>query len=305
MDHGQYRKDVTFLTNNCQHINSLKYDGNPDSVTTKVALLTAWNGIIVKFFDASASRAFNVVFTSFLTSTAAAWALDQDYGVAHHDFLDNFNNFFRTANENLRSFRNAVNFKFTCKNFAQEFVTFKTLHGCLEKYNKDDRHFTLAMYAALPQSIIALLPSLDFADSDSLYRAVSSVLTNKPSIHYDIHDPTLNVTRTAPADPDAMEIDSLRIHQISSADVADVINQYEDFLLDADADDTVTVELDAIRTRFARSPDAQRFARNCFYCNKPGHFIRNCNKRRAYKSARFSNNSDQSKSYESTNRPFR
>lgn len=300
MDPEQFRKDVTFLTSNSQYMNAHKYDGNPDSLSAKVGLLSAWNGFVTKYSSGASEHAFNVVFTSFLTSTAASWATDQDYTVSHQEFLFKFNSFFQTSNESLRSFKNAASFKFTCKDFASEFIAFKTLHGCLEEYHSDDRHFTLMMYAALPQSVIGLLPSTDFTSSDTLYRAVASILTNKPVIHYDI-----NPTPVANTDPDAMEIDSLGIFQISSAAIADVITQYEDFITANESEDSSIVELDAIRTRFARSPDVQRSARNCFYCNKPGHFIRNCHKRRADRSARFSNNLESSKSYESSNRPFR
>lgn len=300
MDSDQYKKDITFLVNNSQHLSAFKYDGNPDSLTTKVALLTSWKGFVMKFSTAASERAFNVVFTNFLTGSAAAWSSDQNYEVEHLTFLESFNNFFTTANEVFRAFKAFSEFKFACKNFATEYVEFKTLHGCLQGYDKDDRHLTLSMFAALPQAVISQLPTMDFPNSTTLYRYVSSILTNKSIANFDLPS-----TGAIPADPDAMEIDALGIHHISDADVADIINQYEDCLAATEHDEYLTVELDAIRTRFARSPDAQRFARNCFYCNKPGHFIRSCHKRKADQKARFSKDYDQSKSYESNHRPFR
>lgn len=295
-----YTRDIFNLKKLTDYTKSYTYDGLPGSTSAKVDLLSVWKTVTNKFKHVIPhSYAFNIVFSEHLIGSAQTWASTQDFGMDHADFLHLFNAEFTSANEDLLTYDKAASFKFSLNNFGADFVKFSNLVACMDGYSDNDRSFLQLFYHALPNSIRNLLPAISYNSSRELYSAISSVITNKPALGF--------VQRE---DPDAMIIDN---NVVDVADVSNVafghfLDQVYDIAANADSSDSMTVDLDAIRTNVHRfTTDKNRSSRNCFYCNKPGHFIRNCHKRKmnAQHSRYNSNSNSNSNDYEVQQKPFR
>ena len=184
--------------------------------------------------------------------------------------------------EELLKFDKFASFKFTFNNFCNDYVTFSNLFKNLDKYPDDDYTFLLHFYSALPNSIRNLLPVIDYTSSKQLYSAVYSVVGFKLSLGVPIKE-----------DPDAKIIDhKVGDDAITDAVFAVLLDQFLDAIDNADPSDPIVVDLDIIRNKLHRSTSNRpRYPRNCFYCNKPGHFIRKCHMRKmnAKRSNHYSN----------------
>ena len=197
--------------------------------------------------------------------------------------------------EQLLAYRNLSNFRFSGRNFSEEYSYFKSMHDSLTAYADDDVHLTYCLYAALPQSVINTLPCVSFSSSDELYSMVAARLFEPKSF---------GPHTSQSFDPDAMEIDALSVSGIVSNEIYDVITQYQDAMNDPDLAEDIIVALEAIRISRAHQ-NIRVSASACFYCQRPGHFIRDCRKRLGKLNTRISNNPSYRQNYEASHRPFR
>ena len=185
--------------------------------------------------------------------------------------------------EELLKFDKFASFKFSFNNFCNDYVTFSNLFKNLDKYPDDDHTFLLHFYSALPNSIRNLLPVTDYTSSKQLYSAVYSAVGFKLSLSVPIKE-----------DSDAKIIDHNvgNVADLSDAAFAIFLDQCIDAIDNADPSDSIAVDLKVIRNKLHRSTsNGTRSPRNCFYCNKPGHFIRKCHERKmnAKRSNHYSN----------------
>ena len=197
--------------------------------------------------------------------------------------------------EQLLAYRNLSNFRFSGRNFSEEYSYFKSMHDSLTAYADDDVHLTYCLYAALPQSVINTLPCVSFSSSDELYSMVAARLFEPKSF---------GPPASQSFDPDAMEIDALSASGIVSNEMFDIIDQYQDAMSDPDQAEAITVALDTIRIGRAYQ-NARVSSKTCFYCQRPGHFIKDCEKRLRDLKNRTSNNPSYRQNYEAPHKPFR
>ncbi|KKA01437.1 hypothetical protein D499_0AD00280 [Hanseniaspora uvarum DSM 2768] len=196
--------------------------------------------------------------------------------------------------EQLSAFRELTNFKFSGRNFSKEYLDLKSIYDSLSGYADNDGLFTNFMYAALPQSVINTLPCVSFSSSDELYSMVAARLFEPKSF---------GPHTSQSFDPDAMEIDALSASGIVSNEIYDVITQNQDAMNDPDQAEDIIVALEAIRISRAHQ-NIRVSASACFYCQRPGHFIRDCRKRLGKLNTRISNNPSYRQNYEASPRPF-
>ena len=197
--------------------------------------------------------------------------------------------------EQLLAYRKLSNFHFSGRNFSEEYSYFKSMHDSLTAYADDDVHLTYCLYAALPQSVINTLPCVSFSSSDELYSMVAARLFEPKSF---------GPHTSQSFDPDAMEIDALSASGIVSNEIYDVITQYQDAMNDPDLAEDLTVAFDAITTS-RKHLHTRASTKTCFYCQKPGHFIKDCEKRLRELKRRTSNNPSYRQNYEAPHKPFR
>ena len=286
--------EIAKLTTAAAQAVPYRYDGNVTSMKAKAKLLTQWKGFVRKYQHMASDHSFNIVFTDRLTGAAAVWANDQDYEISHYDFVNKFATFFHTPTEQLSAYRELKNFNFSGRNFSKEYLDFKAIHDSLSEYAENDVHFTNHMYAALPQTIIDSLPSIAFASSAELYSMVASKSLDSKSF---------GPPASQSFDPDAMEIDALSASGIVSNEIYDVITQYQDAMNDPDLAEDLTVAFDAITTS-RKHLHTRASTKTCFYCQKPGHFIKDCEKRLSELKSRTSNNPSYRQNYEAPHKPF-
>mgnify|MGYP001169931735 FL=1 len=197
--------------------------------------------------------------------------------------------------EQLSAFRELTNFKFSGRNFSKEYLDLKSIYDSLSGYADNDGLFTNFMYAALPPKIIDSLPAVAFANSAELYSMVASKSLDSKSF---------GPHTSQSFDPDAMEIDALSASGIVSNEIYDVITQYQDAMNDPDLAEDLTVAFDAITTS-RKHLHTRASTKTCFYCQKPGHFIKDCEKRLRELKSRTSNNPSYRQNYEAPHKPFR
>ena len=287
--------EIAKLTTAAAQAVPYRYDGNVTSMKAKAKLLTQWKGFVRKYQHMASDHSFNIVFTDRLTGAAAAWANDQDYEISHYDFVNKFATFFQTPTEQLSAFRELTNFKFSGRNFSKEYLDLKSIYDSLSGYADNDGLFTNFMYAALPPKIIDSLPAVAFANSAELYSMVASKSLDSKSF---------GPHTSQSFDPDAMEIDALSVSGVVSNEMFDIIDQYQDAMSDPDQAEAITVALDTIRIGRAYQ-NARVSSKTCFYCQRPGHFIKDCEKRLRDLKNRTSNNPSSRQNYEAPHKPFR
>lgn len=197
--------------------------------------------------------------------------------------------------EQLLAYRNLSNFRFSGRNFSEEYSYFKSMHDSLTAYADDDVHLTYCLYAALPQSVINTLPCVSFSSSDELYSMVAARLFEPKNF-----GPSQNQR----FDSNGMQIDGLSTSGFLPNEMFEIIDQYQDAMSDPDQAEDIIVALEAIRISRAHQ-NIRVSASACFYCQRPGHFIRDCRKRLGKLNTRISNNPSYRQNYEASHRPFR
>ncbi|KAF0267236.1 hypothetical protein FOG48_03699 [Hanseniaspora uvarum] len=113
--------------------------------------------------------------------------------------------------------------------------------------------------------------SKEYLDFKAIHDSLSEYAEN--DVHFTNH--IFGPPASQSFDPDAMEIDALSASGIVSNEMFDIIDQYQDAMSDPDQAEAITVALDTIRIGRAYQ-NARVSASACFYCQRPGHFIRDC-----------------------------
>ena len=101
-----------------------------------------------------------------------------------------------------------------------------------------------------------------------------------------------------------MQIDGLSTSGFLPNEMFEIIDQYQDAMSDPDQAEDIIVALEAIRISRAHQ-NIRVSVSACFYCQRPGHFIRDCRKRLGQLNTRTSNNPSYRQNYEASHRPFR
>jgi hypothetical protein len=197
--------------------------------------------------------------------------------------------------EQLLAFRKVRNFSFSGRNFSEEYSYFKSIYKSLTAYADDDVLFTYFVYAALPQSVINTLPCVSFSSSDELYSMVAARLFEPKNF---------GSSQNQRFDSNGMQIDGLSASGFLPNEMFEIIDQYQDAMSDPDQAEDIIVALEAIRISRAHQ-NIRVSASACFYCQRPGHFIRDCRKRLGKLHTRISNNPSYRQNYEASHRPFR